>query len=102
LDAAVGEDGATMIELVADPDPVDPWRTLQQREIEREVASMIDVLPLRHRDVLRRRYGLHGCRRQSHEEIGRSLGVGEARTRQLEREALNRLREFGAERLRAA
>jgi DNA-directed RNA polymerase sigma subunit (sigma70/sigma32) len=29
---------------------------------------------------------------QSHEEIGASLGVGEERSRQLEREALHRLR----------
>jgi DNA-directed RNA polymerase sigma subunit (sigma70/sigma32) len=45
--------------------------------------------------VLVRRYGLVDDRAQSHAEIGRSLGVGEERSRQLEREALHRLRELG-------
>jgi len=54
------------------------------------------MLPERHRQVLLRRYGLGDDRPQTHEEIGRWLGVGEERSRQLEREALHRLREIAA------
>jgi DNA-directed RNA polymerase sigma subunit (sigma70/sigma32) len=57
---------------------------------------MLRFLPERHREVLIRRYGLNGSRVQSHEEIGRSLGVGEERSRQLERESLHRLRSISA------
>jgi len=56
---------------------------------------MVRLLPHRHRTVLVRRYGLVDDRAQSHTEIGRSLGVGAERSRQLEREALHRLREAG-------
>jgi RNA polymerase primary sigma factor len=52
--------------------------------------------------VLRRRYGLGGAQVQSHEEIGASLGVGEERSRQLEHEALRRLREVAEPARRAA
>jgi DNA-directed RNA polymerase sigma subunit (sigma70/sigma32) len=53
---------------------------------------MVRLLPQRHRDVVVRRYGLDQAAPQSHEQIGASLGVGEERSRQLEREALHRLR----------
>jgi len=53
---------------------------------------MLKLLPARHRNVVVRRYGLGGQPPQSHEQIGASLGVGEERSRQLEHEALHRLR----------
>ena len=59
-------------------------------------------MPRRHQEVLIRRYGLDGRRVQTHEEIGEWLGVGEQRSRQIEREALNRLRSIAAPSLRAA
>ena len=52
---------------------------------------MVRLLPQRHGDVVVRRYGL-GQAAQSHKEIAWWLGVGEERSRQLEREALHRLR----------
>ena len=94
LDEPVVEDGAFLGELVADPDPVDPWRSVDELETLRQVWSMLRTLSKRHRTVLIRRYGLHGEGAQSHAEIGRSLGVGEERSRQLEREALHRLRQL--------
>ena len=42
-----------------------------------------------------RRYGLNGTPAQDHGEIAGWLGVGTDRSRQLEREALHRLREAG-------
>jgi len=60
------------------------------------------MLPQRHREVLIRRYGLNETRAQSHAEIGEWLGVGEERSRQIEREALHRLRSIAATALTAA
>jgi DNA-directed RNA polymerase sigma subunit (sigma70/sigma32) len=56
---------------------------------------MVGLLPDRHREVLLRRYGLEGEEPATHAEIGACLGVGEERSRQLEREALHRLRSLG-------
>jgi DNA-directed RNA polymerase sigma subunit (sigma70/sigma32) len=50
------------------------------------------MLSARHREVLTRRYGLNDTRVETHVEIAKRMGVGEERSRQLEREALNRLR----------
>jgi RNA polymerase primary sigma factor len=95
LDEQVGEGGTTLAEFVADPEAVDPGRHVDEHDTRREVWSMLRMLPHRHRMVLVRRYGLVDDRAQSHAEIGRSLGVGEDRSRQLEREALHRLRALG-------
>jgi RNA polymerase primary sigma factor len=95
LDEQVGEDGAPLAEFVADPEAVDPWRHVEEHDTRRQLGSMLRMLPHRHRTVLVRRYGLVDDRAQSHAEIGRSLGVGEERSRQLEREALHRLRALG-------
>ncbi len=102
LDEQVGEDGSPLAEFVADPEAVDPWRHVDEHDKRRQLWSMLRMLPHRHRTVLVGRYGLVDDRVQSHAEIGRSVGVGEERSRQLEREALHRLRALGGDRLLAA
>lgn len=92
LDEPCGEDGAPLSELVADEYAVDPSDSVIAGEETKIVRDMVKLLPDRHRDVVVRRYGLAEQSPQSHRRIGASLGVGEERSRQLEREALRRLR----------
>jgi len=102
LDEPVGEDMTALGELVADERAEDPSERVIAQEDQREVSAMLRLLPARHREVVVRRYGLNQDREQTHEEIGRCLGVGEARSRQLEREALRRLRTIAYPAARAA
>ena len=102
LDQTVGEDGSALGDLIADRQAVDPWRHTDERESHRQLWSMVDTLPDRHREVLLRRYGLQGEEPETHAEIGSRFGVGEERSRQLEREALHRLRSMGDGALAAA
>jgi RNA polymerase primary sigma factor len=102
LDEVVGEDATPLGELIADPDGADAWQHADTEEGRRQVGSMLRLLPERHRQVLIRRYGLAGEHAQTYGEIGAWLGVGEERTRQLEREGLHRLRELGGGRELAA
>jgi RNA polymerase primary sigma factor len=95
LDDGVGDDRTPLHEVVSDPDAVDPWQHVDDEATRRQVLSMLELLPRRHREVLVRRYGIDGQGETPHAEIGASLGVGEERSRQLEREALHRLRELG-------
>lgn len=92
LDERLGEDGGSLSELVADECAADPSASAIERERCDEVTGMLRLLPERQRQVLVRRYGLNATREQSHEEIGNWLGVSEARSRQIESEALRRLR----------
>jgi RNA polymerase primary sigma factor len=102
LDEPVGEDGSRLGDLVADRQAVDPWRHTDQRESHRQLRSILGTLPDRHHEVLLRRYGLRGEEPETHADIGARIGVGEERSRQLEREALHRLRSLGDGRRLAA
>jgi RNA polymerase sigma factor (sigma-70 family) len=92
LDAPIGDDDTPLVELVADDSIPDPSESAVADEEKRMVRSMLRLLPERHRDVVVRRYGLNQRPPESHEQIRTSLGVGEERSRQIELEALHRLR----------
>jgi RNA polymerase primary sigma factor len=102
LDEPVGDDATPLRELVAGGNSPAPDELAERRDGERRLWALIMSLPGRNREVLLRRYGLGEHRVQSHAEIGAHLGVGEERSRQLERQALQRLRELAAGRRRAA
>jgi RNA polymerase primary sigma factor len=96
LDAPIGTGATPAVAQLADHRLADPVEAVIAREHRGEVAALLRLLPGRHREVLIRRYGLNGHGIETHGEIGASLGVGEDRSRQLEREALNRLRSIVA------
>jgi RNA polymerase primary sigma factor len=102
LDEPVGEDSTPFGDMLADENAVDPPDRAMASEDLREVSAMLRLLPERHREVLVRRYGLNDTQAQSHGEIGKRLGVGEERSRQIEREALHRLRAIAHVSARAA
>jgi RNA polymerase primary sigma factor len=102
LDDPVGEDATPLSDLLADERAVDPCESALARESRDQVSSMLRLLPERHREVIVRRYGLSDDGTQTHERIGERLGVGEERSRQIEREALHRLRSIAASSARAA
>jgi RNA polymerase primary sigma factor len=102
LDEPVGEDTTPLVNLIADPRAVDPAESAIAREQHDDVSAMLRLLPKPHREVLVRRYGLDGDSIESHEDIGRRLGVGEQRSRQIERESLHRLRSISGPLARAA
>jgi RNA polymerase sigma factor (sigma-70 family) len=94
LDALVGEEGgATLGDLVdtADPGPED--LVLEQAARER-LAAMVAALSPREADVIRARYGLGGDgHRETYDQIAARHGISRERARQVEREALELLRE---------
>jgi RNA polymerase primary sigma factor len=102
LDEPVGQETTPLGDLVADASAADPSESAIAHEDRVELSAMLRLLPDRHRQVLIRRYGLDDGRIESHDEIGQWLGVGEERSRQLEREALHRMRSIADRPTRAA
>ena len=102
LDEPVGEDTTSLGDLIADTRALDPSDVAIAHEQRDDISAMLQFLPKRHREVLFRRYGWNGRRIECHKEIGRSLGVGEERSRQIERESLHRLRSMSETFVRAA
>jgi RNA polymerase primary sigma factor len=93
LDKPIGEDGdATMGELVADDEAIDPETSatavLARREVERALAALTD----RERTVLMLRYGLMDGEEHTLEDIGAQFGLTRERIRQIEKKTLTKLR----------
>jgi RNA polymerase primary sigma factor len=102
LDEPIGEDATPLGDLLADVRAGDPLESAIARESREEISSMLRLLPARHREVVVRRYGLSRDGTETHEQIGERLGIGEERSRQIEREALHRLRSIAGAPARAA
>ena len=91
LDAPVAEDGGTLVDLLA----LDEMPVAEQVEARLEAAEVIELvfdrLEPREQEVLRLHYGLDGPE-QSLEQIAARIGVGRERARQIEQNALKKLR----------
>jgi RNA polymerase primary sigma factor len=97
LDALVGDDGGTTLgDLVdaADPSPED---LVVDQATRGAVVGLVDRLADREAEVIRCRYGLVPGPKQTYEQIAGRLGVSRERVRQIEREALEHLRDWVAE-----
>jgi RNA polymerase primary sigma factor len=94
LDEPIGDDTTPLRELIGDDRAVDAAQRTEERDASRQLWALLRILPERQREVVLRRYGLRGDLPQTHEEIGAWLGVGEERSRQIERQALHWLREM--------
>lgn len=94
LDSPVGDDGdATLGDLVVESGAPAAAEAVEQRMLTAQVGQAVDaLLPAREATILRLRYGLDNRNPCSLEEIGRHLGLTRERIRQLEKEALGKLR----------
>ncbi len=92
-DAAVGEDGdKSLIDLLADENVARPEELLTAGKLRELVNSWLAALPFKQRQVIVRRFGLDHGERATLEEVGADLGVTRERVRQIQLEAMKRLR----------
>ncbi len=88
-----GAEDKRLGDMVADPVPPEPAAAMDQLRLEQATKSALTVLPERERQILRWRFGLGREDRHTLEQIGNRLGLSRERVRQLERRALERLRD---------
>jgi RNA polymerase nonessential primary-like sigma factor len=93
MDTPVGpESDRTVVDTVADSHDCDPSKLLQDSDIRESIADWLDELSEKQREVLSRRFGLRGYESSTLEEVGREIGLTRERVRQIQVEALRRLR----------
>jgi RNA polymerase primary sigma factor len=93
LDAPVGEDAsARLIDLIEDAHVANADDVLAEKRIRQETEDMILTLSPREQQVIRMRYGFDGGSEKTLAEIGLSFALTRERIRQIESEALRKLR----------
>jgi RNA polymerase nonessential primary-like sigma factor len=83
----------SILDTIADERMEDPGTELQNDDIQSNLSQWIEELPEKQREVLSRRFGLRGYEPSTLEDVGREIGLTRERVRQIQVEALKRLRE---------
>ena len=95
LDQTIGEDDSTALgDLVAHmPRDQSAEESVSYSLLRRHIASVLDSLPEREQTVLRLRFGIDDGRQRTLEEVSADFGLSRERVRQIEKNALHRLRQ---------
>ncbi|MCL4509179.1 MAG: sigma-70 family RNA polymerase sigma factor, partial [Chloroflexi bacterium] len=93
LETPVGdEEDVHLGDLIPDGQAVVPSDAAHRQMLREEMAGLLEQLDQRERRVLELRYGFQDGRERTLEEVGRVFGVTRERVRQIEAQALIRLR----------
>ena len=93
IDAPIGDDeDATKLDFVRGDETDDPSRRFQGVSMIESVKKSLDELTPRESQVLRLRYGIGSNVDHTLEEVGRALGLTRERVRQIETQAIRKLR----------
>lgn len=95
LDTPVGDSEDGLSALLKDREASQPEEDLVRRELERTVDGLLNRLDARQARLLRLRFGMEDGVCHSLEEIGREMGISRERARQVERQAMERLKKLG-------
>jgi RNA polymerase primary sigma factor len=93
LETPIGEDQeSTLGALLADPGQEPAIEAASRDLLRRDMANALSELSERERKVLTLRYGLADGQHRTLEDVGKQIGMTRERARQIEAEALRRIR----------
>ncbi|MHB1586546.1 MAG: RNA polymerase sigma factor RpoS [Acidiferrobacteraceae bacterium] len=93
VDAPLDDDSErSLIDAIADERTPDPEKILHDEDLHAQIRAWLDELNDKQREVVERRFGLNGREIATLEQVGADIGVTRERVRQIQVEALRRLR----------
>lgn len=94
IDVPVSEGDKSLVELMADEENHDPENQLLSADLSNKLDKLLNYLTERQREVISRRFGLRGYERETLEEVGKNIHLTRERVRQIQFEAMRKLREM--------
>ncbi|MCG6899602.1 MAG: RNA polymerase sigma factor RpoS [Gammaproteobacteria bacterium] len=88
----MADSGKTLLDTLPDADAQDPSDTLQEEGVHSNLEECLTQLSDKQREVVERRFGLHGYSVSTLEEVGQEIGVTRERVRQIQMDALKKLK----------
>ncbi|WP_339683620.1 RNA polymerase sigma factor RpoS [uncultured Pseudoalteromonas sp.] len=89
-----GENDTALLDIIADDNNVGPEGEVQNNDMNKHIVDWLGELNLKQREVLARRFGLLGYEPSTLEDVGREIGLTRERVRQIQVEALRRLKDI--------
>ena len=89
-----GENDKALLDIIADEKEFSPEESLQDSDIKSNIVTWLEELNSKQREVLARRFGLMGYEPSTLEDVGAEIGLTRERVRQIQVEALRRLRDM--------
>jgi RNA polymerase primary sigma factor len=99
LETPTDDEDSVLGDFVEDEEAAEPAELTTQTLMREQLMDVLDGLPPREVRILQLRYGLLDGRSYTLEEVGRKMGVTRERVRQIEAQALSRLRHPNHKRL---
>jgi RNA polymerase nonessential primary-like sigma factor len=95
VDTPYGKDAdKPLVEMLQDDAAHDPSDDIQDNDIHSNLDQWLEKLNDKQREVVERRFGLHGYEHSTLERVAQELGVTRERVRQIQMDALRRLRDI--------
>lgn len=95
VDTPLGHDSdKSLLDTIPDLQVSDPAELLQDEDMRTSISEWLNELTEKQREVVARRFGLRGYESSTLEEVGREIGLTRERVRQIQVEALRRLRDI--------
>ena len=95
VDTPIGSDNdKALLDIIADEKGHGPEEELQDKDIKSSIVRWLQELNPKQREVLARRFGLMGYEPSTLEDVGAEIGLTRERVRQIQVEALRRLRDM--------
>ena len=89
-----GDSEKGLLDIIADEKGAGPESDLQDTDMKNNIVHWLNELNSKQREVLARRFGLMGYEAATLEDVGREIGLTRERVRQIQVEALKRLRDI--------
>lgn len=86
------EQGRLLEDVLPDEEAQSPEEVAEKSLMQKQIREVLDLLPPREAKVLMLRYGLHDGKSYALQQVGDQLGITRERVRQIESQALMRLR----------
>jgi RNA polymerase nonessential primary-like sigma factor len=86
------ESGKTLLDTIPDNNVKDPTEVLQEESVHSNLEDCLSQLSDKQREVVERRFGLHGYTVSTLEQVGQEIGVTRERVRQIQMDALKKLK----------